>query len=58
MTFVEDDNVIQKLSPQAADQAFNIGVLPRRGRRRDDFIDTQRLKLSANPITVDAVTVS
>ncbi len=26
MTFVQDDNVIQKLSSQAADQAFNIGV--------------------------------
>ncbi len=40
MTFVEDDDVIQKLSAKATDQAFNIGVLPGRGRRRDDIIDT------------------
>ncbi len=40
MALVEDDDVIQKLSAKATDQAFNIGILPRRSRRGDDLIDT------------------
>lgn len=58
MPFVEDDDVIHKLSAKAADHAFNIGVLPGRSRCRDDFIDTQRLKLLPNPITINAIAVS
>ncbi len=39
MAFVEYADVIQKLSAKATDQAFNIGILPRRSRRGDDLID-------------------
>ena len=43
MPSVEDDDVIRKRAAKATGQAVNIDVLPGRGRRRDDFIDTERL---------------
>ena len=58
MPVVEDDDVVQKLSAKASDHAFNIGVVPGRGGCCDDFIDIERLKLSPNPITIDAIAVS
>ena len=58
MPFVEDDDVIQKLSAKASDHAFNIAILPGRSRRRDDFIYIERLKLSPNPITINTIAVS
>ncbi len=58
MPFVEDDDVVEKLSTKATDHPFNIGVLPRRGRRRDDLLDTQAFKPSLNALTISAITVS
>ncbi len=58
MSLVEDNDVIQKFSAKASDHAFNIGVLPGRGRSRDDLIDTQRINPSSNPITIFAVAVT
>ena len=62
MPFVEDDDVIQKLSAKASDHAFNTGVLPGRSRRRDDFVFysmyIERLKPSLNPITKNTIAVS
>jgi len=36
---VRDDNVIQALAPDRADDALDVGVLPRRARRRADALD-------------------
>ena len=58
LPFVENDDVIQELSAEATDQAFNIGILPGRSRRRDHLIDTEGGNLSPNPLTIDAIAVS
>ena len=58
MPLVENDDVIEKLSAKAADHAFNIGILPGRGWRRDDVVDTERINPSSNPVTVNAIAVS
>ena len=46
---IEDDDVIEAFAPDRADDAFDIGVLPRRSRRGDDRLDGQRLSM---PMTV------
>ena len=58
MAFVQNDNVVQKLSAKANDYAFNVGVLPRRARCCDHVIDTKRLNPTSNPLTVKAIAVS
>ena len=39
VTLIEDDNVIEAFATDRADDAFDIGVLPRRSRRGDDLLD-------------------
>jgi hypothetical protein len=39
----EDDDVIQTLAPDGADEALCEGVLPRAVRRRQDFTDAHAL---------------
>ena len=41
--FSEDDNVIQTLAPNRADEALGEGGLPRAVRRRQDFTDAHAL---------------
>jgi hypothetical protein len=38
VTLIEDDDVIETFATDRADDAFNIGVPPRRSRRDDDFL--------------------
>ena len=37
MRFIQDDHVIEALAPNGSDQAFDIGILPRTRRARDDL---------------------
>ena len=50
---VEHDQMIKALAAQGADEAFNIGILPRRPRRRLDFEDPQGLDSAGehDPVT-------
>ena len=56
--FAEDDDVIQTLAPDGADEALGEGVLPRAVRRRQDFTDTHALQALAEHVTVDRVAVA
>ena len=58
VTLIENNDVIGDLSAKAGDQSFDIRVLPRRSRRRDDFVDTQTSDASLNLLTINAVSVS
>ena len=58
MPIVEDDDVIQELSAKATDHAFNISILPGRGRRRDDLVDTERLNPSPILVIINAIVIS
>ena len=40
---IEDDDVIETFATDRANDAFDIGVLPRRSRRGDDLLDGHRL---------------
>src|SRR5271157_4718858 len=40
-SFIQDDDVVQALAANRADQSLDIGVLPRRSRSREDFTNAQ-----------------
>jgi len=54
---VEDDQVIQALSPNCADDAFRVGSLPRRARSRKDFLDSHGFHILPKLTAEDAVLV-
>jgi hypothetical protein len=58
MSFIEDYDVIEKFSAKAINHAFNISVLPRRSRRRDDLLDTQAFEPLLNAFTINGIAVS
>jgi hypothetical protein len=43
VTLIEDDDVIETFAADRADDALDIGVLPRRSRCGDDLLDRHRL---------------
>ena len=49
---IEDDDVIETFAADGADDAFDIGVLPRRSRRGDDLLDSHRLNTIAEGLTI------
>ena len=57
MSLVENDDVIEALATNRADQAFRVGILPRRTAGTHDLLDTHMLdplaeELAVNPIAV------
>ena len=56
--FAEDDDVIQTLTPDGADEALREGVLPRAVRRRQDFTDAHALEALPEHVPVDRVAVA
>ena len=47
VTLIEDDDVIETFAADRANDALDIGVLPRRSRRGDDPLDSHRLNTIA-----------
>ena len=58
MPFIYDDNVIEALSPDAANDSLDIRILPGRTRGRKHFFDTEAFHSAAEPTTVDTVPVA
>ena len=58
MSFIENDNVIQALSPYGSDNPLDIRILPGRARGRKHFFDAETFHSLAKPISVDAVPVA
>src|SRR5664280_119586 len=56
--FIEHDNMIQQFSPEPADHALRIRILPRGAARNDDFPDAQVLHSAAEACAVDAVAIT
>jgi hypothetical protein len=54
----ENDDMVQALAPDRADQSLREGVLPRAVRRRQDFTDGHALEALAEHLTVDRVAVA
>jgi hypothetical protein len=58
MSFAEDQNVIQTLAADRADEALRERVLPRTLRRRKDFVDAHALHSMPKRRAVDLITVA
>ena len=58
MALIENDDVIQTLSPDRADNSLYIRILPGRARRRDHLFDTQTLYPGPKPLTIDTIAIS
>src|SRR6202023_4190825 len=56
--FVEDDHMIEALTPDGADHALDVSSLPRRSRCGKHLLDAHVLDLSGEVITKDAVPIS
>src|SRR3984893_19397449 len=55
---IEDDDVIETFTADRADDALDIGVLPRRSRCSDDLLDRHRLDTIAEGLTIRRIAVS
>ena len=58
VTFAENQNVIQTLAADRADEPFRERVLPRALRRREDFTDAHALHALPEHLTVDRVAIA
>ena len=55
---VENDRVVEALAANRTDDAFHVGTLPRRARRRQNFFDPHGFHIFAKLTAEDAVAVS
>jgi hypothetical protein len=58
MGSIQDDDMVKTLAAKGADQALDIGVLPGRVRRGEDFFDAQVAQATLELVAVDAVPVA
>jgi hypothetical protein len=58
MRLVENDHVIETLSPDRADQALDVRILPGARWRGDDFSNAHACDSTLENIAVDAVAIS
>src|SRR5262245_1977001 len=58
MRLIDDDDVIEALASDRSDQPFDVGVLPRTGRSRDDVRDADASYAPSELLAVDAIAVS
>ena len=56
--FAKDEDVIQTLAPDGADEPLREGVLPWALRRREDFTDAHALHALPEHVTVDRVAIA
>jgi len=56
--FAEDEDVIETLAPDRADEPLRERVLPRAVRRRQDFTDAHALHALAERVAVDRVAIA
>lgn len=57
MTFIEDDEVIETVAANRADDALDVGVLPGRSWRSNDLLDADGLEAIAEGRTIGRVAV-
>src|SRR5437879_9929021 len=56
--FAKDEDVIQALAPDGADEPLREGVLPWAVRHREDFTDAHALHALPEHVTVDRVAIA
>ena len=55
---VQDDEVVQTVSSDRADQALGVRILPGTARRREDFLDLERSDTRPNVAAINAVSIA
>jgi hypothetical protein len=58
VALAEDNDVVETVAPDRADQAFGEGILPRTLSGREDLLDPHALHTSTEGVTVDGVSVA
>jgi hypothetical protein len=58
VALAEDDDVVETLAPNRADQAFGEGILPWTSSGREDLLDPHPLHALTEGVTVDRVSVA
>jgi hypothetical protein len=58
MRLVDDDHVIETVSSDRANQAFDVRILPRACRGGDDVDDPQARESALEDVAVDAVAIA
>jgi hypothetical protein len=57
MSGIKDDEVVQTLSADRADEPLGVWMLPGAAGRREDFLDWQRSHTRPNVATINAVPI-
>ena len=55
--FVEDNDVIQAVSPDAADHAFDVRILPWAARGGENLFDADALDASPKGLAIDRIAI-
>ena len=58
VSFVEDDHMIETLAPNASNDPFDVGALPRGARRRRNLLDVESRNAPFEVRPVDSIPVS
>ena len=58
MTLVQDDNAIEAVAADGADQAFDIGILPGRARGGEHLFDTEAVHTATEPGVIDVIAIA
>ena len=58
VALAQDEDIVETLSPDRADEAFREGVLPRTSGSSEDFFDPHALHTLTEGVTVDGVAVA
>src|SRR5262245_7964832 len=58
VSFTEDDDVVKTFATHRSDQAFDVRILPRTRRTRDDLRDAHACDAALADLTIDRIAVS
>jgi hypothetical protein len=58
VALAQDEDMVETLSADRADQAFGEGILPRASGSREDFLDLHALHTLAEGVPVDGVSIA
>ena len=56
--FIEDDHMIPTLTPNRADQALDVGILPGRLRRSENFSNAQSIRRFTKLLSVASIPIT
>src|SRR5262245_6034685 len=58
MSLARDDDVVETFSPDGPNQALHVRIRPRRPRRGEHFLDSERLYMTAELVAIDDVAIA